>query len=68
MQDCAEMCGLESSDPCTWQALEDGDFCVTKSNIPFCSIGPDNGIEQKNESNNESYRRNYRYHTEGGNS
>ena len=39
---------LERSDPGTWQALQDGDFCVTKSSIPFCSIGPDHGIEQEN--------------------
>ena len=39
---------LETSDPNTWKALEDGDFCVTKSIIPFCSIGPDRGIEQEN--------------------
>ena len=48
MQDCAELCGLESSDPGSWQALEDGDFCVTKSSIPFYSIGPDHSIEQEN--------------------
>ena len=45
---CAEMRKLETSDPDTWKALEDGDFCVTKSSIPFCSIGPDHGIEQEN--------------------
>ena len=45
---CAEMWRLETSDPDTWKALEDGDFCVTKSSIPFCSIGPDHGIEQEN--------------------
>ena len=39
---------LETSDPDTWKALENGDFCVTKSSIPFCSIGPDHGIEQEN--------------------
>ena len=45
---CAEMRKLETSDPDTWKALEDGDFCVTKSSIPFCSIGPDHEIEQEN--------------------
>ena len=45
---CAEMLKLETSDPDTWKALEDGDFCVMKSSIPFCSIGPDHGIEQEN--------------------
>ena len=45
---CAEMRKLETSDPATWKALEDGDFCVTKSSIPFCSIGPDHGIEHEN--------------------
>ena len=45
---CAEMRKLETNDPDTWKALEDGDFCVTKSNIPFCSIGPDHGIEHEN--------------------
>lgn len=45
---CAEMRKLETSDHDTWKALEDGDFCVTKSSIPFCSIGPDHGIEQEN--------------------
>ena len=39
---------LETSDPSTWKALDDVDFCVTKSSIPFCSIGPDRGIEQEN--------------------
>ncbi len=45
---CAEMNQLRESDPVTWKALEDGDFCVTKSSIPFCSIGPDHGIEHEN--------------------
>ena len=61
----AEMLRRETSDPDTWKALEEGDFCVTKSSVPFCPIDPDHGIEQENWK--KSYRENYRYHTERGN-
>ena len=47
---CAEMQDLETNDPDTWKALENGDLCVNKNEIPFCSIGPDHGIEHENRS------------------
>ena len=39
---------LQYSDPETWHALEAGDFCVTKSDIPFVSLGVDHAGEQEN--------------------
>ena len=39
---------LKDSDPETWDALKSGDFCVTKSNIPFVSLGVDHAGEQEN--------------------
>ena len=44
---CAEMQELEHVHPETWNALESGDSCVNKSDSPFCSIGPDHGIEHE---------------------
>ena len=44
----AEMMSLKSSDPDIWKFLEDGNFCVNKNSIPFCSIGVDHAMEQEN--------------------
>ena len=32
----------------TWDLLNEGNFSVSKSDVPFTAIGPDHGIEQEN--------------------
>jgi len=44
----SDMYGLRTSHPRTWRELESGNISVTRSDIPFVSIGPDNGCEQQN--------------------
>ena len=39
---------LQDSDPETWNALKAGEFSVTKSDIPFASLGLDHAGEQQN--------------------
>ena len=38
---------LQNTDPDTWKALKEGDFCVTKPEIPFVSIGVDHVGQQE---------------------
>ncbi len=44
----SDMYALRTSHPRTWRELESGNISVTRSDIPFVSIGPDNGCEQLN--------------------
>ncbi|KAH3690221.1 hypothetical protein DPMN_194983 [Dreissena polymorpha] len=39
---------LKTSHPQTWHELQDGNISVTKSVIPFVSIGADHACEQLN--------------------
>lgn len=43
----AQTAELQRTDPVTWQALEQGDFVVAKSNTPFTSLFVDQTLEQK---------------------
>lgn len=36
------------NNPEIWNELKNGNFCVSKSNIPFTSIGPDHAVEHEN--------------------
>ena len=42
------MKALKIQDPDTWHELENGNISVTKSEIPFVSIGADHACEQLN--------------------
>ena len=44
----SDMYALKTNHPGTWRELESGNILVTRSDIPFVSIGPDNGCEQLN--------------------
>ena len=44
----ADMQELKTKHPATWQELEDGNISVTKSEIPFVSIGADHACEHLN--------------------
>ena len=44
----ADMHELKSSNPETWQEFNNGNISVSKSNIPFVSIGGDHACEQLN--------------------
>lgn len=44
----SDMYALKTNHPETWRELESGNISVTKSDIPFVSIGADNGCEQVN--------------------
>ena len=44
----SEMYALKENDPETWQFLDEGNFSVNKSGIPFTAIGADHGLEQEN--------------------
>ena len=44
----ADMHELKTSHPETWRELQDGHISVTKSTIPFVSIGADHACEQLN--------------------
>ena len=46
----ADMKRLKESDPDIWNEFERGNFVVNKSNVPFCAIGADHGIEHVNRS------------------
>ena len=39
---------LKTKHPATWKELEDGNISVTKSEIPFVSIGSDHACEHLN--------------------
>ena len=39
---------LKESDPEIWEEFEKGNFCVNKTEVPFCSIGVDHAIEHIN--------------------
>ena len=39
---------LKDENPVTWEFLENGNFTVNKSDVPFCAIGVDHDIEHKN--------------------
>lgn len=43
----AEMKALKETDPLTWEALKNGDFCVRKSDTPFTSLFVDQTLEQE---------------------
>lgn len=43
-----DMYALKTNHPGTWRELELGNISVTRSDILFVSIGPDNGCEQLN--------------------
>ena len=36
---------LKKDDPVTWDFLENGNFALNKSDVPFCSIGVHHAIE-----------------------
>ena len=42
---CTKMTKLESENPKIWEALKSGDFYVHRSDIRYCSVGTDHGIE-----------------------
>lgn len=44
----AQMHSLRTSDPCIWDEFQQGNFCVNKNMIPFCSTGVDHAIEHVN--------------------
>ena len=44
----AQMHSLRESDPEIWHEFSQGNFCVNKSDVPFCSIGVDHAIEHIN--------------------
>ena len=44
----ADMHELKTSHPEIWRELQDGNIFVTKSTIPFVSIGADHACEQLN--------------------
>ena len=46
----SDMKSIQSTDPDIWDEFEQGNFVVNKSDIPFCAIGPDHGIEHVNRS------------------
>lgn len=41
------MLELETTDKEFWEFLEEGNFCVSKNEIPFTSIDPDHAIEHE---------------------
>lgn len=43
----ADMLELETTDNESWEFLMDGNFCVSKSEVPFTSIDPDHAIEHE---------------------
>ena len=44
----AEMYALKEKDPEVWQFLSEGNFSINKTDVPFCAIGADHGIEHEN--------------------
>ena len=44
----SQMYQLNKKDTRTWDILNEGNFSVSKSDVPFTAIGPDHGIEQEN--------------------
>ena len=44
----AEMRALKNTDSDIWTEFNNGNFVINKNKIPFCSIGPDHGIEHEN--------------------
>ena len=44
----AQMQKIEVDDPDIYEEFMQGNFCVNKSEIPFCAIGPDHAIEHVN--------------------
>ena len=44
----AEMMDLQISDPEVWNKLSKGIWAPNKRNIPFCSLGADEALEQEN--------------------
>ena len=39
---------LRVEDEKTWNFLNEGNFSVNKSDVPFCAIGADHALEQEN--------------------
>ena len=44
----AEMYDLKEEESEVWQFLTQGNFSITKIDVPFCAIGADHRIEHKN--------------------
>jgi len=44
----AEMYTLKEKDPVLWQEFENGNWVVSRSKKPFCSLGADEALEQQN--------------------
>ena len=44
----SQMYELKKKDTRTWDLLNEGNFSVSKSDVPFTTIGPDHSIEQEN--------------------
>ena len=44
----SQMYTLKKDDPVIWDFLENSNFTVNKSDVPFCSIGVDHAIEHEN--------------------
>lgn len=43
----ADMLELQTSDPESWKFLDEGNFAVSKNEVPFTSIDPDHAIEHE---------------------
>lgn len=43
----ADMLELQTTDPDSWKFLADGNFAVSKNDVPFTSIDPDHAIEHE---------------------
>ena len=44
----AQMQKIEVDDPDIYEEFMQGNFCVNKSEIPFCAVGPDHALEHVN--------------------
>ena len=52
----ADMIELQSTDPEIWTFLSDGNFVISKHEIPFTCIDPDHAIEQEHNKNENQGR------------
>jgi len=43
----ADMLELQTTDPDLWKFLDEGNFAITKHDVPFTAIDPDHAIEQE---------------------
>lgn len=44
----SKMYSLQTSDPDVWEQFCEGNFCVRKTELSFCSLGVDQALEQEN--------------------